>query len=200
MSLKRTNMISSTRSISIAIPAAVVALALGGCAVMPPSGPSVVALPRSGEPLGQFQQDDYACRDYANRSTDPNGTASQAATTNSVNSAAIGTLGGAAVGALIGAAAGNAGAGAAIGAGSGLLLGGANGANGAQYSAAGLQARYDASYAQCMTSKGNTISQPPQPAYYAPQPAYYAPQPYYYAPPPRYVAPPPVMYAPYPYY
>ena len=161
-------MISSTKSISLAIPAAVVALALGGCAVMPPSGPSVVALPRSGEPLGQFQQDDYACRDYANRSTDPNA-AAQAATTNSVNSAALGTLGGAAVGALIGAA-------------------------------AGLQARYDAAYAQCMTSKGNTISQPPQPAYYAPQPAYYAPQPYYYAPPPRYVAPPPVMYAPYPYY
>lgn len=198
MSLKRTNMISSTKSISLAIPAAVVALALGGCAVMPPSGPSVVALPRSGEPLGQFQQDDYACRDYANRSTDPNA-AAQAATQNSVNSAAVGTLGGAAVGALIGAAAGNAGAGAAIGAGSGLLIGSANGANGAQYSAAGLQARYDAAYAQCMTSKGNTISQP-RPAYYAPQPAYYAPQPYYYAPPPRYVAPPPVMYAPYPYY
>ena len=199
MSLKRTNMISSTKSISLALPAAVVALALGGCAVLPPSGPSMVALPRSGEPLGQFQQDDYACRDYANRSTDPNA-AAQAATTNSVNSAALGTLGGAAVGALIGAAAGNAGAGAAIGAGSGLLIGGANGANGAQYSAAGLQARYDAAYAQCMTSKGNTISQPPQPAYYAPQPVYYAPQPYYYAPPPRYVAPPPVMYAPYPYY
>ncbi|WCM19112.1 glycine zipper family protein [Paraburkholderia bryophila] len=187
-------MISSTKSIGIAIPVAVVALALGGCAVMPPSGPSVVAMPRSGEPLGQFQQDDYACRDYANRSTDPNGSASQAATTNSVNSAAIGTLGGAAVGALIGAAAGNAGAGAAIGAGSGLLLGGANGANSAQYSAAGLQARYDAAYAQCMTSKGNTISQP---AY---QPVYVQPQPYYYAPPPRYYAPPPVMYAPYPYY
>lgn len=192
-------MISSTKSIRFAIPAAaVVSLALGGCAVVPPSGPSVVALPRSGEPLGQFQQDDYACRDYANRSTDPNG-AAQAATANGVNSAALGTLGGAAVGALIGAAAGNAGAGAAIGAGSGLLIGGANGANGAQYSAAGLQARYDTAYAQCMSSKGNTISQPQVPAYYAPQPAYYAPPPYYYAPPPRYVAPP-VMYAPYPYY
>lgn len=184
---------SSTKAITIGIPAAVLALALGGCAVMPPSGPSVVALPRSGEPLGQFQQDDYACRGYANQSTNANG-AAQAATTNSVNSAALGTLGGAAVGALIGAAAGNAGAGAAIGAGSGLLIGGANGANGAQYSAAGLQAQYDAAYAQCMTSKGNTIAQPQARAYYAPQPrAYYAPQPYYYAPPP----PPPVMYAPY---
>ncbi|CAB3800024.1 hypothetical protein LMG28614_05105 [Paraburkholderia ultramafica] len=183
-------MISSTKSISIAIPAAIVVLALGGCVVAPPSAPSVVALPHHGESLDQFQQNDYVCRDYANRSTNQSG-AAQAATNNSVNSAALGTLGGAAIGALFGAAAGNAGAGAAIGAGSGLLIGGANGANGAQYSAAGLQAHYDAAYAQCMTSKGDTIAQP-RPYYVAPQP--------YYAPPPGYVAPPPVMYAPYPYY
>jgi hypothetical protein len=190
-------MMFSTESISMAIPAAVVALALGGCAVMPPSGPSIVALPHSGESLEQFQQNDYACRDYANRSTNSSG-AAQAATTNSVNSAALGTFGGAAIGALLGAAAGNAGAGAAIGAGSGLLIGGANGANSAEYSAAGLQAHYDAAYAQCMTSKGDVIAQP-RPYYAAPQPVYVAPQPYY-APPPGYVAPPPVMYAPYPYY
>jgi outer membrane lipoprotein SlyB len=183
-------MISRYKTISVAIPAAVIALALGGCAVAPPTGPSIVALPRSGQPLEQFQQDDYACRDYANHSTNPSG-AAQAATTNSVNSTALGTLGGAAVGALLGAAAGNAGAGAAIGAGSGLLIGGANGANGAQYSAAGMQARYDTAYAQCMTSKGDTIAQP-QP-YYAPQPAYVQPGPYY-------APPPPVMYSPYPYY
>ena len=152
-------MISSTKSTSTAISAAIVALALGGCAVAPPSGPSVVALPHHGESLDQFQQNDYACRDYANRSTNSSG-AAQAATNNSVNSAALGTFGGAAIGALLGAAAGNAGAGAAIGAGSGLLIGGANGANGAQYSAAGLQAQYDAAYAQCMTSKGDTIAQP----------------------------------------
>ncbi|NML29253.1 glycine zipper family protein [Paraburkholderia antibiotica] len=184
-------MISSNKSISLAIPAAVIALALGGCAVVPPSGPSVVAMPRSGEPLNQFQQNDYECRDYANRSTNPSG-AAQAATNNSVNSAALGTIGGAAIGALLGAAAGNAGAGAAIGAGSGLLIGSANGANGAEYSAAGMQARYDAAYAQCMTSKGDTIAQPQPQPYYAPQPVYVAPRPYY--------APPPVMYAPYPYY
>lgn len=191
-------MISSPKSIRVALPVAAVALALlGGCAVVPPSGPSIVALPRSGEPLNQFQQDDYSCRDYAYRSTNAPG-ASQAATTNSVNSAAVGTLGGAAVGALIGAAAGNAGAGAAIGAGSGLLVGGAAGANGAQYAGGSLQAQYDAAYAQCMTSKGNTISQPQMPVY-VPQPVY-APQPVYVAPPPRYYGPPPVMYAPYPYY
>lgn len=185
-------MISSLKSIRVALPVGAVALALlGGCAVVPPSGPSIVALPRSGEPLNQFQQDDYSCRDYAYHSSDAAG-AAQSSTTNSVNSAAVGTLGGAAVGALIGAAAGNAGAGAAIGAGSGLLLGGAAGANGAQYSANSMQARYDAAYAQCMTSKGNTIAQPQTPVY--------APQPVYVAPPPRYYGPPPVMYAPYPYY
>ncbi|MCC8403663.1 glycine zipper family protein [Paraburkholderia sp. MMS20-SJTN17] len=182
-------MISNHKSIGLAIPAAVVALALGGCAVAPPSGPSVVAMPHSGESLSQFQQNDYACRDYANQTTNPSGTA-QAATTNSVNSAALGTLGGAAIGALLGAAGGNAGAGAAIGAGGGLLIGGANGANGAQYSAAAIQARYDTAYAQCMVSKGETIAQP-QP-YYSTQPVYVAPRPYY--------APPPVMYAPYPAY
>ncbi|MCC8394159.1 glycine zipper family protein [Paraburkholderia sp. MMS20-SJTR3] len=182
-------MISSNKSVLLAVPVAVLALALGGCAVVPPSGPSVVAMPYRGEPLSEFQQHDYECRDYANHTTNSSG-AAQAATTNSVNSAALGTFGGAAVGALLGAAAGNAGAGAAIGAGSGLLIGGANGANGAQYSASGLQAQYDAAYAQCMTSKGDTIAQP-QP-YYAPQPVYVAPRPYY--------APPPVMYSPYPYY
>jgi hypothetical protein len=178
------------KSLSLSIPVGLVVLVLGGCAVAPPSGPSIVALPRRGEPLGQFQQDDYSCRDYAYRSTDASG-AAQTATSNSVNSAALGTVGGAAVGALIGAAAGNAGAGAAIGAGSGLLLGGSAGANGAQYSAMSMQARYDAAYAQCMTSKGNTISQPQVPMY-APQPVYVTPAPYY--------APPPVMVAPYPGY
>lgn len=191
-------MISNLKPVRVALPVGAVALALlGGCAVVPPSGPSIVALPRTGESLNQFQQDDYACRDYAFRSTDAAG-AAQSSTTSSVNSAAFGTLGGAAVGALFGAAAGNAGAGAAIGAGSGLLLGGAAGANGAQYSANGMQARYDAAYAQCMTSKGNRISQPQMPVY-VPQPVY-APQPVYIAPPPRYYGPPPVMYAPYPYY
>ena len=122
-------MIHSPKMIRVALPAILVALALGGCAVAPPSGPSIVAMPRSGEPLNQFQQDDYACRDYAYHASDAAG-ASQSATASGVNSAAIGTLGGAAVGALLGAAAGNPGAGAAIGAGTGLLFGGSAGANG----------------------------------------------------------------------
>ncbi|MFC0401921.1 YMGG-like glycine zipper-containing protein [Paraburkholderia rhizosphaerae] len=185
-------MSTRTRTILVVLPVAAIALALGGCAVAPPTGPSIVALPRQGEPLNQFQQDDYACRDYAYRSSNAQG-AAQGATQNSVNSTALGTLGGAAAGALLGAAAGNAGVGAAIGAGSGLLLGSAVGANGATYAAGGLQAQYDAAYAQCMTSKGNSIAQPQAPVY--------APQPYYYQPAPRgYYAPAPPMYAPYPYY
>ncbi len=176
-----------SRITRVTVPMAVVALALTGCAVMPPTGPNVVALPPKGMPLAQFQQDDYACRDYAFRS-DNAGQASQNALQSGVGSSAIGTLGGAAAGALLGAAAGNAGIGAAIGAGTGLLFGSAVGANRAQDSSAGLQARYDAAYAQCMTSKGNTISQ---------LPTVYTTTPVYAAPPVVY-APPPVVYG-YPY-
>jgi hypothetical protein len=172
-----------TRLARLAIPLGLVALALTGCAVMPPTGPSVVALPPGGKPLGQFQQDDYACRSYAFNSENAGG-ASQSTMKDGVGDSAIGTLGGAAAGALLGAAAGNAGVGAAIGAGAGLLFGGAVGANHAQASSAGLQAQYDAAYSQCMASKGNTISTP-APTVYATTPAY--------APPVMY-APPPVVY------
>ncbi|RFU49632.1 glycine zipper domain-containing protein [Paraburkholderia sp. DHOC27] len=168
----------------LAVPLALVAVALTGCAVMPPTGPTVVALPPNGKPLNQFQQEDYACRDYAFRSDDA-GQASQSALQGGVGSTAIGTLGGAAAGALLGAAGGNAGVGAAIGAGAGMLLGGAVGTHNVQDSSDSLQARYDASYAQCMASKGNTISAPP-PGVYSTMPAY--------APPPVMVAPPPMVY------
>lgn len=41
------------------------ALALGACAVTPPQGPAVVALPPEGKDLAQFQQEDTTCRGYA---------------------------------------------------------------------------------------------------------------------------------------
>lgn len=163
----------------IVLPAGLIALALTGCAVIPPTGPSVVALPPNGKPLGEFQKEDYACRDYAFRSENA-GQPAQGALQSGLGSSAIGTVGGAAAGALLGAAAGNAGVGAAIGAGAGLLLGSAVGANNAQATSAGLQARYDAAYSQCMASKGNRITQP---AVYATTPVYAAP-PVVYAPPP----------------
>jgi hypothetical protein len=172
------------------VPMVLVAVALTGCAVMPPTGPSVVALPPQGKTLSQFQQEDYACRDYAFRS-DNGAQASHSAMQSGVGSTAVGTVGGAAAGALLGAAAGNAGVGAAIGAGAGLLLGGALGADGVQHSSASLQASYNAAYAQCMASKGNSISPPAQTVYttvpaYAPPPVVYAPAPVVYGYPQRY--------------
>jgi len=173
------NILRTTR---IALPIGLIAIALTGCAVIPPTGPSVVALPPSGKPMSEFQHEDYACRNYAFHA-DNAAAPEHSALPDGVRSSAIGTVGGAAAGALLGAAAGNAGVGAAIGAGAGLLLGSAVGANGAQANSAGLQAQYDAAYAQCMVSKGNTISQP----------AVYTTAPVYAAPPVAY-APAPVIY------
>jgi hypothetical protein len=137
------------------------AIPLAACAVSPPpSGPTVVAMPRSGEALSQLQADDLACRNYAQTRTAPPGATQAAANRSAVGSAAVGTAVGAAGGALLGAASGNAGAGAAIGAGAGLLTGSAVGASNAGVIAGGAQAQYDIAYAQCMTSKGDVIENP----------------------------------------
>jgi hypothetical protein len=40
-------------------------LALCACAVAPPAGPNVIALPPQGKDLGQFQREDASCRQYA---------------------------------------------------------------------------------------------------------------------------------------
>ena len=45
-------------------------LALGACAAVPPSGPSVMALPGNGKSFEQFRADDAACREYASSRTD----------------------------------------------------------------------------------------------------------------------------------
>ncbi len=174
-----------TRSVCIA--ALMAPLALAACVVPPPSGPSVMALPKQGEDFAQFQGQDIACRNYAAAQIGY-GTAAQAATDNAVGSAVLGTALGAAAGAAIGAAAGNPGAGAAIGGASGLLVGSAAGANNVQYSAAGMQRRYDVAYTQCMFASGYTVQQPAyggpyygSPGYPPPAYAYPAPYPYPYA-------------------
>jgi hypothetical protein len=43
----------------------VAALGLTACAVVPPSGPTVLVLPPEGKDLGRFQQEDANCRNYA---------------------------------------------------------------------------------------------------------------------------------------
>lgn len=165
-------------------------LAVAACAVAPPTGPSIYAMPAKGKDLAQFQGEEGNCRNYAQAQiggATPAGAANQAA----LGSAAVGTALGAAAGALIGSVSGNVGAGAAIGAGAGLLGGSAVGAGNAQASGAGLQERYDMAYAQCMASAGNTIAAPQAPPVAYGAPVYVAPA-YGYAVPYAYPA--------YPYY
>lgn len=133
------------------------ALLLGACVVVPP-GPSVAAMtyPAPGKPFEIFQQDDGVCRQFAAAQTgniSPVGAANQSF----ASSAAAGTLIGAAAGAAIGFAAGGPAVGAAIGAASGLLVGTASGARAATYSGVTLQQRYDTSYLQCMSAKGENV-------------------------------------------
>jgi hypothetical protein len=163
-----------------------VTLALGACAVAPPVGPAVLALPPEGKDLARFQQEDGSCRQYASAQIGYSSPA-QAASQSAVGSAALGTALGAAAGALLGAAAGGAGIGAAFGAGTGLLFGSAVGADNAYASGGGLQQRYDLAYAQCMTASGNRLQASPAAPYYPPSygpyayPAYYT-YPAYYGP------------------
>lgn len=140
--------------------------AITACAVPPPSGPTVMALPPQGKSLVAFQQEDQQCRNYAVAATG-NVQPGQAGTQAAVGSAAVGTVVGAAAGAAIGAAVGNPGAGAAIGGATGLLGGTAVGANNAAATEFDLQTRYNIAYSQCMYSLGNTVQNPPVGDYYA---------------------------------
>jgi hypothetical protein len=167
-------------------------LGLAACAVQPPEGPSFAAMPGNGKTYEEFQQDNARCQQTAMQSV-PYSPA-QAANQSAVGSAVIGTALGAAAGAAIGSVGGAVGAGAAVGGAAGLLAGSAIGANNAQASSAGLQQRYDVTFAQCMAAAGEKVPDLtansggyPAPAAvgYAPAYAYpaYYPPPYYYGPP-----------------
>jgi OmpA family protein len=185
---------NSAMSRTLRLAALLGTLAIGACAVGPPPGPSVAALPAKDKSIEAFQQDDAVCRQYAAQ-TLGNVSPTEAANQTVANNAVAGTLLGAAAGAAIGAAVGNPAAGAAIGAGSGLVLGTATGANAANYSAGSMQRGYDISYAQCMTSRGNQV---PAMASAGPAAGPYAGGPYPY-PPPAYAYAPYPAYYPYPY-
>src|SRR6202034_2934878 len=159
------------RTLSLFVPAT--ALTLGACAVAPPPGPSVMALPGQNKSFEAFQQDDMACRQYAAQQTGGVSPAA-AATQSGVGSAVVGTALGAAAGAAIGSVGGAVGAGAAIGAATGLIAGSAIGANTAAASYGGVQQAYDVSYTQCIYAHGDTVQAPP--TGYAGSP--YAPYPY----------------------
>lgn len=152
-------------------------LALSACAVAPPQGPSVMALPAQGKPFDAFQQDDATCRGYATQQTG-GASAAQAANQSGVGSAVLGTALGAGLGAALGSVGGAVGAGAAIGGATGLLAGSAIGANNAQAAGGNVQARYDTAYTQCMYSRGNSVQSAPT-GYAAGYPPGYYPGPYY---------------------
>jgi hypothetical protein len=134
------------------------ALAIAGCATVPPNGPSVMVLPGSRSSFNQFRADDYECQNYARQSAGI--TPARAASDSAVNSAAAGAAVGAAAGALIGAAGGDPAGGAAVGAGTGLLVGSAGGVGAYGEAAAVMQDRYDVAYIQCMYSKGHQVPVP----------------------------------------
>lgn len=152
-------------------------LAVGACAVAPPSGPSVLALPAQGKSFEAFQQEDATCRGFASQQTG-GVNAAQAANTSAIGSAALGTAVGAGLGAALGSIGGAVGTGAAIGGATGLFAGSAIGAGNAQAAGGNVQARYDNAYTQCMYSKGNTVES--RPAGYAGYPGPYYGYPYGY--------------------
>ena len=80
-------------------------LGLAACAVQPPEGPAVAAMPGPGKTYEQFQADNARCQEEAAKAAGPL-TPAQGATESGVGSAAAGTVLGAGAGALIGAAAG----------------------------------------------------------------------------------------------
>ncbi|MDP9128189.1 MAG: glycine zipper family protein [Pseudomonadota bacterium] len=158
---------------------------LAACATTP-MGPTVLAVPKSGKPFGQFQNEDGMCRQYADERV-----GGQAETANS--NGLLEGIGGTVLGAGLGAALGG-GGGAAIGAAGGALAGTAVGSSTSSQQQWGIQEQYNNAYVQCMVSNGNQIQQPP------PRPVIYAaPPPVVYAPPPVIYAAPPPVYAPYPY-
>jgi outer membrane lipoprotein SlyB len=162
-----------------------VALLLGGCVQQPP-GPTVAVMPAPYKPFEVFQQDQAICMAYGKQMT--NGQA-QAANTQAVGTAVVGTALGAGLGAAVGG-----GTGAAIGAASGALGGTAIAAGPANSAQGSLQQRYDLAYSQCMYAKGNQVPgfaapgappPPPPPPNYA-APSYGAPS----SPPPPPPPPP----------
>lgn len=148
---------------------AAAAFSAGGCATVPPAGPSVMALPGGASSFSQFQQDHGECGHFALASTGQ--TPARSAADSAMNSAVTGAAVGAAAGAMLGAASGDPAGGAALGAGAGLIAGSAAG-TGAYYASAGeMQRRYDNAYVQCMYAKGHQV---PLPAGYAAAPPRHA--------------------------
>lgn len=173
-------------------------LLLSGCVVLPPSGPSLQALPGSRQSFEQFQFDDAACRQYAS-----NQIGGRTPAENAQESAAASAVAGTAIGAAAGAAIGGNSHGAAVGAGIGLLTGAMAGLGASETSYHVSQRRFDSAYYQCMYARGHKVptsgryaqAMRSPPAQRAPAPAIVTPPPNAAVPPPD-APPPPAPYTP----
>lgn len=132
---------------------------LVGCAVAPTS-PSVMVLPGTQKTAAQFSADNAACQQQAQALVAPQ---AEAANTQAVGSAVVGTAIGAAVGALLGSGYYYNNNSAAWGAGTGLMMGSAVGGSQSQAAGYGLQQRFDQAFVQCMYLRGHQV--PGQVAY-----------------------------------
>jgi Putative peptidoglycan binding domain len=133
--------------------AAAVTTILAGCATTPME-PIVQAVPGPGKPFAMFQADQAACKAFA---ADQVSGQVQATNQAAAGTAVLGTLVGAGLGAAAGSMAGAAGTGAAVGAAVGAGGGTALGATNSSNDQRGIQARYDATYAQCMIARGEQV-------------------------------------------
>ena len=133
-----------------------VALAL--CLGVSQVSAEVFAYPKQGQSQQQFEQDQYACHQWAKQQT--GGDPASAAAPPQRGGAVRGAAGGAAVGAIGGAIGGDAGKGAAIGAGvgaaAGLLRQGGRNQQAAQAQQQ-AQANYDRAYAACLQGRGYQV-------------------------------------------
>ena len=126
---------------------------LAGCAVAP-SGPTVLVLPGAQKSTAQFQTDNAGCQQQAQAYV---AQGADAANSQAVANAAVGTAIGAAAGAMMGSGYYYNGSSAAWGAGTGLVVGSTIGAGQSQASSYSLQHRYNIAFMQCMYLLGHQV-------------------------------------------
>ena len=135
-------------------------IALALCLVASQASAEVFAYPKKGQSQQQFEQDQFACHQWAKGQTGVD--SSQAAAPPPERGGALRGAGrGAAVGAIGGAIGGNAGKGAAVGAAVGGTVGLARQAGRnqqAQQQAQAASSAYDRAYAGCMAGRGYQVS------------------------------------------
>ena len=139
---------------SLVVVNVVLALCLGVSQV----SAEVFAYPKQGQSQQQFEQDQFACHQWAKGQT--GGDPATAAAPPQSGGAVRGAARGAAAGAIGGAIAGDAGKGAAIGAGVGAATGTVRQAGRNQQAAQAqqqAQANYDRAYAACLQGRGYQV-------------------------------------------